>query len=431
MTQVKEPVILDKTGERIAEGVAAIVRALSRDSYTCYAFHINGNESDPASMVTYLKDAEGLTPASMNFSAGSFSWGSWRDAFFIPRPCMLLQTGSVDYYLDEDNYALKADGVTASDIENTAYAGNAMMEWGRNGKKIWYKIVPDSGDDSSATVYIADEQLDDSYHDWSFINNQGKQVDHFYTPIFNGSVIDNVMRSLSGQTVSKSLNGSTELTYAKANNKDSNMCWNTEVFADRILLTLLGVLMFKTTDIPTALGQGIISGGETAFNNYKTGALNTAGLFYGYNDTVHAVKFFGMENFWGLQWRRTAGLMNVSGAIKYKLTNGTEDGSTATAYNTTGDGYINAGATMSGTSGGYISKMKYLASVFIAEVMSGSSSTYYCDGGWFNNGQTDYALFGGGAAIGVRCGPFAVNLGDAVGTAWGSTGAAVSFKPLA
>ena len=36
-----------------------------------------------------------------------------------------------------------------------------------------------------------------------------------------------------------------------------------------------------------------------------------------------------MENWWGFQWRRFAGLVNVSGTAKYKMTKGTQDGSTA------------------------------------------------------------------------------------------------------
>ena len=46
----------------------------------------------------------------MDFTNGKFDWGSWRDAFFIPRPCMLRSDGTVAYYLNENNYALKEDG---------------------------------------------------------------------------------------------------------------------------------------------------------------------------------------------------------------------------------------------------------------------------------------------------------------------------------
>lgn len=38
-----------------------------------------------------------------------FSYGDWENAFFMPRPCMLKYDGTVDYYLDPDDYAHKAD----------------------------------------------------------------------------------------------------------------------------------------------------------------------------------------------------------------------------------------------------------------------------------------------------------------------------------
>lgn len=46
----------------------------------------------------------------------------------MPRPCMLKSDGTVDYYLDPDDYTKKEDGETPSDIANVNYNGNAMME---------------------------------------------------------------------------------------------------------------------------------------------------------------------------------------------------------------------------------------------------------------------------------------------------------------
>jgi hypothetical protein len=57
------------------------------------------------------------------------------------------------------------------------------------------------------------------------------------------------------------------------------------------------------------------------------------------------------------------------------------------------------------------------------------SSTYYCDAQWFNNGQTDYALFGGDSSAGLKCGALCYYLNDTVsGSIW-TRGAALSYKP--
>jgi len=429
---ITKPPVLDETGKAIAASLAGIEKALKRGSYTLYAFHIDGSESNPASKVTYLEDAKGMTPAGMDYTNGVFSYGSWADAFFMPRPCMVLQEGVVDYYLDPDDYTKKEDG-TASDIADTSYAGNAMMEWGQNGKKIWYKVVPDPGDVTSGTVYICDEQLDPSYHAWSFINNQGREVDHFYTPIYNGSSVNDgtndVMRSMSGLAVSQSLTGTVERDRCLANNKGSEVLWYTEVMADRILINFLLILMGKSTDTQTVFGRGLDSGSQTALNAYRTGALNDKGLFFGYNDGNHGVKVFGMENWWGAQWRRTAGYILKNGDQRVKLTYGQQDGSTVDGYNTTGDGYISMGISPTGTSGGYIDVMNFNDYGMFGKNSSGSSSTHYCDGQWFNNSGDRYALFGGYSSNGVHCGAFYCRLDSTVSDADWHYGVALSYRP--
>ena len=401
---------------------------------TIYAFHIGGAESNPSAKVTYLEDAVGMTPAHMDYANGVFDYGSWENAFFMPRPCMVLQTGTVDYYLDPDDYTKKADG-TASDIADTSYAGNAMMEWGQNGDKIWYKVVPDENDVTSGTVYISNEQADSDYHAWSFINNQGDEVDHFYTPIFNGSSVNDgtteVMRSISGLAITHSLTGSEEINRCLANNKGSDVLWYTEVVADRILINFLLILIGKSVDTQTVFGRGFADGSSITPASYTTGALNGMGLFFGYNDGTHGVKVFGMENWWGLKRRRTAGYICYRNDQKIKLTYGRQDGSTADGYNADGSGYISMGITPTGTSGGYIDIMNFNEYGMFGKSASGSSSTHYCDGMNFDSGATAYALFGNSQASGYSSGAFACWLSHAKSrTSWGA-GVALSFKPLA
>ena len=85
---------LDLDLQRIAEAVESI--ADKDRGYTLYGFHIDGSESDPSEAVTYLEDAVGMTPAKMDYTAGAFKYGSWRNAFFMPKPCMVKYDGTVD-----------------------------------------------------------------------------------------------------------------------------------------------------------------------------------------------------------------------------------------------------------------------------------------------------------------------------------------------
>lgn len=399
-----------------------------------YGFYINGNESDPYSMVTYLEDAVGMTPAYMDFANGEFNWGSWANAFFIPKPCMLKYDGTVDYYLDPDDYTKKADG-TASDIADTTYGGNAMMEWGRDGKKIWYKIVPYN---TSAAIYVADHQADAGFQAWSFINKNGDWNDHFYTPIFNGSVDSSSrMRSMSGLAVSNSLEPDVERTRCKANGDG----WDIEVYADIVLINILLTLITKTTDSQTAIGQGLVNNGtETVNNGFRTGVHNDKGLFWGTSSGAaatytNAVKVFGMENWWGFQFRHFVGLVNANGTIKYKLTYGTEDGSTGTDYviSTTGsayNGYLTGASVPASISAKYINQMTFDTQQFTPTAASGTASTYYCDGLWTNNNTVAYAYRGGASYHSAQCGVWCLGLHGAASGSWWTIGAALSCKPI-
>ena len=89
---------------------------------------------------------------------------------------------------------------------------------------------------------------------------------------------------------------------------------------------------------------------------------------------------------------------------------------------------MNVGDTPSGTSGGYINKMTFEHDGMFSSVSNGTSTTYYCDGQWYNNDSTRYAFRGGASADGVPAGAFCVRLSTGFGSAYWSYGACVSFK---
>lgn len=425
---------MDKINERLAEIRNELSGGVPKQ--TIYGFHIDSSESDPSNAVTYLKDAAGMTPAYMDFTNDKFVYGSWEDAFFMPRPCMLKYDGTVDYYLNPNDYTKKVDG-TASDVASDSYAGNAMMEWGRDGQKIWYKIVPDATP-TSASVYISNVQVDPDYRAWSFINNSGDLVDHFYTPIYNGTLDGNgKLRSISGKAYSALCQGKTaaqEVTAARLNNPTGVNLWNTEVYADVILINLLLILMGKSLNTTAKFGNGRCGQASAAENMLGTGTMNDKGLFWGSNANTSGVKVFGMENWWGNQWRRYAGHVLIEGVHKYKLTKGRQDGSAADDYiqSTTGtdyNGYI-TGVNDPGE-GGYVSKMTFDENNFMQSSITGGDSTkFWADYYWRNTGCR-YACRGGACDYGAGyVGAFFVLLYLAASSAYWGIGAAPSCKPL-
>ena len=378
-----------------------------------YGYYVDTADSNPATRVHYVEDNASFSdPSYMNFVSDSFHYGDWESPFFMPRPVMLKYDGTVDYELNPNDYTKKKDG-TASAIASIAYGGNAMIGW----PTIYTKRYTVG---NYQYVLKSNKQIDSSWKAYSWYNKNNILRDEVYTAIYQPANISSVLRSLSGQTIFTSNAGSTELTYALANG--STYGWYTGVWADWVEIQELLVLMCKSTDIQAKFGQG-----RSSAANATTGEANSKGMFYGTSGNG-MLKIFGMENYYGNYWKRIAGCVYTASGYAIKMTQGTADGSTATDYNSTGSGYIVPGLTMSGTSGGYISAATLTGYGFLPTVVSGSSSTYFCDGAWFAAGS--YALVGGAYVSGLLAGAFALALHVAFSDAGASVGASLSCKPL-
>lgn len=378
-----------------------------------YGYYIDTTDSNPATRVHYIEDNINFTSAYMNFASGTFQYGSWKNAFFMPTPVMLKYNGTEDYALCPDDYTKKADGSTASDVSNTAYGGNAMMRFPR----IWTKRYT-SG--NYQYVLKSNKQIDNTWKAYSWYNKNNVLLDYCYMNIYQPANISSVLRSLSGQTILTNAAGATEVAYATANGS----AWYTDTFADWIEIQELLVLMGKSTDT-----QSIFGNGRSSAANATTGEANAKGLFYGtQSGTNGMLKIFGMENWYGNYWKRIAGCVYTSSGYKIKMTEGTQDGSTVTGYNSDGTGYIVPSVTMSGTSGGYCSAATQTAYGLLPTVANGSSSTYFCDGLWFAAGS--YALVGGSYNNGLLAGAFALHLDGAFSDAYTDVGASLSCRPL-
>lgn len=386
-----------------------------------YGFHIDGEDPRhiPDKMVTYLADAVGMTPAKMDYKNDKFDYGSWKDAFFMPRPCMLKYDGTVDYYLDEDDYTKIPYSSTKSDISNLEYEGNAMMEWGRDGRLIWIKVVPDANP-ISGSVYIADYQVDETYHAWSFVNAKGKLSNHFYTPIYRPCVdTEGRLRSMSVDK-RKTMTVSEEITAAELNNVDDKKIWYTETLSDIMLLKFLLILISKTTDLREMFGD--IDTGSKITN----GEFNAKGLFYGMDkdltDEYSSVKAFGMERIWGGE-KRYAGHILDHGVQKIKMTCADNDGATG-GYDLEGTNYIDIEVPLESTERiSYITEMEFNEyGMFVKKAEKDVSNyRYYCSELMADATKKAYAAVSGEGSI------FATNLTDEISSYNGNSG--ISCRP--
>ena len=327
-----------------------------------YGYRISKNESDPYESVEYLYDAVGMTPAKMNFSTGVFEYGDWADVWFVKdnKPCMLKSDGSVDYYLNPNDYSLRENGGT-SDVANSSYDGNAMAQI----PLCWVYRYED------ADYYyeiISDKKIDENYKAYAHTRADGSIADYFYFSLFAASGSASKLRSLKGQTVAGSITTYQMVQGATANGSG----WNIQYWSGHELIRTLLVLISKSLDFYTAFGKGPSRSSSSTSGFVSTGTISDKGQFFGYNSSAQA-KVFHIEELWGNQSKICTGLNNVSGKVYAKMT---PEGA---GYQVdTVNGYSDTGISTSTAFDGFTTKMSCSDYGMIPIAVGGSTSTYFC-----------------------------------------------------
>lgn len=280
---------------------------------TVYGFVIDQSKSDPAEMITYIETNANYTPAKMDFTAGKFDYGDWQDAFFMKfRPCFLNYDGTVEFYLDPDDYLKKEDGTTYTPSLNDN--GNVMIEF----PKVYWKIKPISED--VAEVYISDVKQDDEYVCWSHMDVDGNEIPYCYFSAYETYGSEGKARSISGYKRTARATYETLYNEAKANNLSEMNIWNITSFSDYTLWVLLVLLISKSTNSQASFGYGKCTGyvSATSLGTIATGTLNKNGVFYG--QRTNYVKIFGIENLYGNFGSLLSGIVyNVAKGVSVKM----------------------------------------------------------------------------------------------------------------
>ena len=424
IAKVADKETLDKTYANTNAILAKVEEDVRVKGIVRYGMKINKNDSNPKTRCTYLFDAVGKDPASMNFVSGSFDFGGWADAWFVKNnyPAMVKYDGTEEYKLSKTDHTKKEDGVAESDVSNQEYGGNAMSVFDGSGDKgkIWLSQFEIG---NYEYMIVSNAQYDESYNDDAYVREDGSHADKLYYPMFKGFYDGTRLRSLADKNTTVNTNAQTEIDHAKANGTG----WNIGTWSKRNLLNCLLKIMAKSDDTQTAYGKGQESGyvNDSAHNygKVKTGTLMQKGQFFGSNTSNQDVKVFFIESWWGMQWDRMLGMINKNGHILVKMT---------PPYNLTGDGYFDTGLVPAGTSGGHIknSKSSWYGRIPY-DTTGGSSSTYQCDGLWFNNVITAVSLGGGFCNYGALVGASALSLHYTAGFAdWNIGASAFLEQPI-
>lgn len=379
-----------------------------------YGIKINKADSNPDTRITYLYDAAGFTPAKMNFTDGSFDFGSWGEVFFIKqnRPVMLKADRTVAYELNHTDHSKKLDG-TASDVGGASTTLNAMSEF----PLMWlcqYEVG------NYEYIIVSDTRVDSNYNADAYTREDGSIADHMYMPMYGGSYDGAKLRSLSGKKLDCNTNAQTEISRAAANGTG----WTIISWSRRNLIESLLTLISKSENFQAKFGQGVcstyVNDSSKDYGKVVTGTLDTKGQFFGYNDGTHEVKVFYCEKPWGNRWDRLVGYICDNGTIKVKM---------SPPYSLTGKDYIKVG-TACKTEGWQKDTLMTRYGRFVKTV-GGSASTYRCCYYWINMTILAVALVGGSTNDGARCGAF-VSLNNSASFAYWNVGGSPSCEePLA
>ncbi len=341
-----------------------------------FGYRIKQSESNPSSRVEYLYDTVGMTPASMNFSSGVFNYGSWKDVWFVRdnKPCMLKSYGSVDYYLDPNDYTKKADG-SASDVADTSYDGNAMAQF----PLCWIKRYTE-GD--YLYEIVSNVQYDEDYHAYAHTDADGNIKNYFYRSLFAASNDSSKLRSIKGQTHYQFPSSVADLVNSAAANGDG---WFIESWSQYNFFRTLLTLISKSTNSQTAFGCGFSKRiYNAAFPSCSLadlapiGSLYNKGQFFG-SDKMYApntiqVKAFHIEDIWANQQRIIAGLLASNGSAFVKMT---PEGDGYQFDNT--DGYSPVSFAASSDTANTIKTASCSQLGFFPTSYQANNSLYYCD----------------------------------------------------
>ena len=401
----EEKLMKDGTGRRIAEAMEKIAFG---SQVKKFGFRRNRLDSNPTTRIVYLGDATNFTPVSVNMSDGTFDYGSWEDFINeICRPVMLKYDGTVDYELNHGDTTKKLDG-SASDIANSSYAGNAMVEF-RNYRYVSRLTIGDYD-----YVYFSNHKINDTYKDYAFLADNAYPKETFYFSMFEGSYDESKLRSIAGAEIMRGQTAAVEVTRAKANGTEYDISCKAQYDYIIDLLIMLG----KSDDLQNTFGQGISNlswnDGTNPFG-WEVGQTKDKGCFFGESAGTNCVRTLWIEDLWGRAWDRLQGLVCIDGTIKAKMVGPYPAPSDS-------DVYTDYATLATAPAEGYVKEALCGDYGFIPTVTGGASNTYYCDYFYVNTSGVRFAFVGGSWSYGSACGR-SVDLNAPSSSAYASFGA--------
>lgn len=308
-------------------------------------------------------------------STGIVSMNDWANFPVVKanKPYMVKSDGTPDYMLSETNYALKADGVTASDVSNVDYDGGAFSWMPRV-----YKHERMEGNDRVVMFSMTER---DGFGPVGFVDGENNVLEGVWLPMFYGSILGAdgstpKMVSLAG------LQPHHTKTTAEQNTAINNFSSRARFLGGPIVETIIDILimMAGTTDLQTAYGKGNCKGYDASLAptyGVKQNAVVAGGQFYGTDDGKSLNKIFHSIVLGSYQqWMRDPYEVVVNGRVKV---------SKNYKYDPTGATYEDTGINVPNGPKRWEYPMRYqtvegYGAIPAIEFDGGSTATGSCDG---------------------------------------------------
>lgn len=390
-----------------------------------WAFNQNFEDKNPATTITYPTGFTNSNFAKMLTNEGidKARYGGWED--FLKKtlknyPAMVKKTGEMDYLLNPADYTKKKEGGAGSDYNNLNYNGGAFAWLNRIYMRETY-----SGNKESREVQFADGPAD-GFTPVGFYDGENNVLEGIWLPM---GYMD-----ASGRTL---IAGTTPVASKTCDEEKALI----DGFSSRArflggpimnVLRDLEYMLFKSTDIQLQAGHGRCNA-KSQSQKVVANAVVANGAVEGWKGTkntrIEMNKYFHSQVLGSYQlWIRDPYTITI---------NGVEKMSPNYNYSLAGNGYINAGVTLSTNSAlWYASHLIPLADPKLGsqpkQENTGSTSTGICDGGPYGNASgTKVAKRLGSYDSNLVDGPAALNLDNGTSHYSVYSGAAVILLPPA
>ena len=340
---------------------------------------IDQANSNPLTCVTYEDDARLM-------EKGSKAW----DDFFGAKLVLFKDGKEIRDLKDSELSSL------------TEADGDVMVKFKRMGLRI--NTVGDK-------VYVSMTDNPNSPDFKYYAHSRGDAArEAFYLGAYLGYNQDGKLRSVTGKKPIENSHITNYRTLAQASGKGYDLCG----FYQLTFLQAAYVLKYGNLDSQTALGQGLVSGGQSATNT--TGATNRKGVDFGSTSSNEQMRFQYIEDFWGNRFWAIDGVATDSNCTIFTATDN---------FNNSRNGYLNSGIKGPNNNGGLKKVFGTSELGFLGKEFGGSTSTYYAD---YAATRSNYFLFFGGfAGFGSNAGAFQCYLFYGASDAYWILGARLMF----